>query len=387
MSISVVNSRDARNTETPRVDSLFPEYIRESSSNLIGFISKYYNFLNSDGAPTKEINQIIMNHDIDMVHNDYLTAIQKTIAKTIPNSTVLDKVRLYKLIVNYYNTRGSEDSVYSFFKIFFNEIIDIIYPRDYMFNTSSDQSKLSDVYKIQDSYFYQQFSYIIKSENVSTEWHDSFLKFVHPAGLQLFISLIVECIENNNWELPISDLITDESILENDYWFNIKWKELLGKHSPKFQAGWLREYKFMFLSKVLMDDYKKSYLTNTRLLYQNIYEGEKNYLCYENNHLLYEGNRISYTPAYGDYLQRGIDIDDMFACVAVYTLKTLTQSLTSSTSIFRKDYQGWLKIVDTGIISDGYLDKTLKQSMEEYTNINICRLEALSSFITISLSA
>jgi hypothetical protein len=135
MLLSVANSRP-RNLESSRVSSLFPGSLQESSKTLIEFVEKYYDYLNTVGLPSNEISNITSAKDIDIVSNRYLTEIQSLIARNIPNSVALDKVTLYKIILQYYRTRGSEDSIHSFFKIFFNEFVSIFYPRDYLFELS-----------------------------------------------------------------------------------------------------------------------------------------------------------------------------------------------------------------------------------------------------------
>ena len=135
MLLSVANSRP-RNLESSRVASLFPDTTQESSQTLIKFVEQYYEYLNTTGLPSNEIANITSAKDIDIVSNKYLTEIQSLIARNIPNSIALDKVTLYKIILQYYRTRGSEDSIHSFFKIFFDEFVTIFYPRDYLFELS-----------------------------------------------------------------------------------------------------------------------------------------------------------------------------------------------------------------------------------------------------------
>jgi hypothetical protein len=136
MLLSIANSRP-RNLESVRAQSLFPENIQSGAANIIAFIQEYYNYINTSGLPSAEIGSIITDKDIDVVSNNYLDSIGNLIANNIPNSTSLDKVALYKIIVKYYNTRGSEDSITAFFKIFLNETVSIFYPKEYLFAPSS----------------------------------------------------------------------------------------------------------------------------------------------------------------------------------------------------------------------------------------------------------
>jgi hypothetical protein len=50
---------------------------------------------------------------------------------------------------------------------------------------------LSDIIKLQDSYFYQKFSYVIRTGNNVDEWKDIFAKLVHPAGTIFFGEILI----------------------------------------------------------------------------------------------------------------------------------------------------------------------------------------------------
>lgn len=140
MLLSIANSRP-RNIESVQTESLYPDSLREPANNLITFIEHYYEHLNSVGLPSYEIANITREKDIDIVSNKYLTQIQSLIARNIPNSRVLDKLTLYRIIMQYYYTRGSEDSIHTFFKIFFDEIVSIFYPKDYLFELSGGSGR------------------------------------------------------------------------------------------------------------------------------------------------------------------------------------------------------------------------------------------------------
>lgn len=144
MLLSIANSRP-RNMESISVESLYPPSLRQSVSSLVGFIERYYDYLNTTGLPSNEIANITRDKDIDIVSNKYLTEIQSLIARNIPNSRAIDKVTLYRIIVQYYRTRGSEDSIHTFFKIFFDEIVDIFYPRDYLFELSQGSGRWAPI--------------------------------------------------------------------------------------------------------------------------------------------------------------------------------------------------------------------------------------------------
>jgi hypothetical protein len=50
---------------------------------------------------------------------------------------------------------------------------------------------VSDIIKLQDSYFYQKFSYVIRTGNNFDAWSDTFNKLVHPAGMIFFGEILI----------------------------------------------------------------------------------------------------------------------------------------------------------------------------------------------------
>jgi hypothetical protein len=99
-----------------------------------------------------------------------------------------------------------------FFESEFNAEIKSYY--DNLGYYASDRSKLSSNYqKIADSYFYQDYSYVIKSKTPIDVWRDLIKQTVHPAGFQLFGEVSIES-EAQNRINPIQPKINHISIVE-----------------------------------------------------------------------------------------------------------------------------------------------------------------------------
>jgi hypothetical protein len=240
-SIETLASTRRKRKETSRVESLIPSGLRDKSATLIDLLKSYYNYMNFSGNPSYEINSINNARDIDLVDDKYLTLLQKEIAAAIPKNVQIDKVKLYKSLLQYYSVRGSVDSIRLFFKILFQDNVQIYYPREDMLIPSSgnwdttalrpnysgntltgyssggyvdNKGFLSDTIKLQDSYFYQQFSYVIQTGNNTDTWKNEFNRLVHPAGF-IFFGQIVIFIENVN-AFPV------DIIQELDLWLSGK---------------------------------------------------------------------------------------------------------------------------------------------------------------------
>ena len=62
---------------------------------------------------------------------------------------------------------------------------------------ASDKSKIgSSSQKITDSYFYQDYSYVIRSKTPTSVWRDLIKKSLHPAGFNLFGEVVIESTGN-----------------------------------------------------------------------------------------------------------------------------------------------------------------------------------------------
>tara|TARA_A100001011_G_scaffold392164_1_gene479139 strand:- start:1126 stop:3090 length:1965 start_codon:yes stop_codon:yes gene_type:complete len=162
-------------------------------------------------GPSHILNNIEQAMDIDSNSTLFLELMQKEIAAAIPRSITVNKRNLYKTIIDYYKVRGSSDSIEIFFRLLFNDQVEVQYPFDKTLVPSSgnwdinaslpkggqyldNKGFLSNNIKIHDSLRYQRFSYLVRTgQNVST-WENVFNRLVHPAGFIFFgeILLLIE---------------------------------------------------------------------------------------------------------------------------------------------------------------------------------------------------
>ena len=281
MDISIATARPATQ-QANSVKSLVPMHLREGAENFISFLEDYYSHINTDGLPTQEISNIMSEHDIDRTSSQYIDLIQGEIAKNVPNAVAFDRVSLYKKIVEYYKTKGSGDSIINFFKIFYDESIELKYPRERLFKTSSgtwDQESeryrntkgfSSDSDVLQDSNFWQDFSYVIETAVPVSEWKNEFLGLVHPAGFKFFGVLVLLLVRRKKWIGRFIKYNSETKAYEYDnlpanhhtpykthYTEDLDWMKSLtqpsrstqdgygdqyGDHTPMFQYGLLGRY-------------------------------------------------------------------------------------------------------------------------------------------------
>lgn len=333
MLYSIANAAP-RNIESHSVNTLLPDNIRGGAQQLVEFLEEYYNYLNAQHGPSVELSSALQNKDLDAVSVKYLDLIQGLIAKNVPNSKVLSRVALYKIIVRYYNGRGSEDNILTMFKLLFNENASVSYPKEYMFEPSSSKEKSwpSHTAKIQDSYYWQVFSYVIRGSLDLSVWKDSF-SFLHPAGLQMFYELVIECFASNIFDL--ADRPKFKIIGDSPSWILDLLLELPEQHTPFYQPGWLREQLLRILS-------------------------------------------VSAPSRPGTLL---FPAEAWFQLIA---LIITIQTRNSRNSLVRHDYDyNSFKFKDSCTLKDGILDKTIEEANENYSESNGYKFLNLSTYITL----
>ena len=155
------------------------------------------------------LNTIEESMDIDSTAAAYLELIQKEIAAVVPRSIQVNKRNLYKAITEYYKIRGSSDSIEVFFRLLFDDEVEVVYPWDSTLIPSSGNWEvnaalpkggiyldkkgfLSDTIKIQDSLRYQKFSYLIRTGQNLSSWDYFYDRLVHPAGFKYFAEILIQ---------------------------------------------------------------------------------------------------------------------------------------------------------------------------------------------------
>ena len=154
-------------------------------------------------GPSNVMSSIEGALDIDQNSLNYLELMQKEIAAAIPRNVTVNKRNLYKQILDFYKLRGNSDSIEIFFRLLFNEEVIVERPYDKTLIPSSgnyDTSQnryldnrgfLSDRIKLQDSFRFQKFSYLIKTGKNVSDWKDVYDKLVHPAGFIFFGEILI----------------------------------------------------------------------------------------------------------------------------------------------------------------------------------------------------
>ena len=282
------------------VDDLVPEHVSNAYPGLMHAIKVYADFLEHGNGAGHWLNTIDAQRDIDRIEGKLLTQLQKEVGAPIPRQFAADPRRFYKRVTEYYRERGTPASIETFFRVLFNDEVEIYFPKEDMlipsdgkffdrtndvinnpgsytptftytltsdtndisgvddagrlliydnpivfvndtyrtdyksvvevnnitnkldycilFNSNLQNGDTVEIYssgsfsnndgfldnykKIQDSFFYQKFSYVLRTGTNAEEWKNPFARLVHPAGF-IFFGEILLFLDNLGQSFPL----------------------------------------------------------------------------------------------------------------------------------------------------------------------------------------
>lgn len=187
------------NFAADKVAEVLPEYFRTEYPNLVTFLEKYYEFLDSDATYgfSREIKDLYRVRDLDAAEITELDLILKEIGQNSLAATNFVKPRFSAgLLADHYRSKGSLKSAKQFFRAVYGENPDIQYPKNNMFIIGEAESKIGSesIRYIQDGSKYQVLSVLVRSSVPIGQWRELYKKFVHPAGFHLSGEVVLESV-------------------------------------------------------------------------------------------------------------------------------------------------------------------------------------------------
>lgn len=181
------------------VKEVLPEFFRTEYPKLITLLEKYYEFEESDDAPSRLIHDLFYNRDITQVDIDLLSYIEdELLLGQSYFEGFQDKRAAAKYSNTLYRSKGTKFSIQQFFRTFFGIDPDIIYTKEQVFTVGDSSSQIGfDSQKfITDDKLFQKFALLIKSELDFNTWIDPYKLFVHPAGM--FVGSEVQLVSSTD---------------------------------------------------------------------------------------------------------------------------------------------------------------------------------------------
>ena len=131
---SVVASKVRVSTVVP---SQLPAHFQSAETELTQLLKIYYQWMEVSGGVLDSSSKIDKNFYLDTSDAGFLKFFTKRIIPNIPQDALIDKKLLAKHARNFYQSKGSEASFKFLFQALYGSPIEIYYPRQDLFRTSS----------------------------------------------------------------------------------------------------------------------------------------------------------------------------------------------------------------------------------------------------------
>jgi hypothetical protein len=205
------NRRDINLTQS-KVREVLPSYYLSEYPDLIKFLEYYYDWLDSDSV--HGFDNIIQNlyklRDLRSTELSFLNQVFYEIGQGLISADYfVDPQLVGGLLANFYRIKGSLYSAEGFFRAFYGEQPEIIYPKNSLFIVGQSQIGPESLKIIQNGALYQVLSILVRSSVPISKWRDLYKAFVHPAGFYLGGEVFIESLGDLNLEV-MPDAILDD---------------------------------------------------------------------------------------------------------------------------------------------------------------------------------
>jgi len=183
-------NRRPRNFLHRKVRDALPEFFTQDFPKLVTFLEKYYDYLDSDDVSSfdNQLRQIYQTRDTQEVPSKLLSTLISEIAAGNTGDNFTDPNFYAQRIHELHRTKGSRFSIEEFFRAFYQQNVEVEYPKNNIFTVGHDSAgPLSRIGAesnkfIRNNALYQIYSILIKSPLAQATWIELYKKFVHPAG-------------------------------------------------------------------------------------------------------------------------------------------------------------------------------------------------------------
>ena len=206
------NRRDINLTES-KVRDVLPSHYLSEYPDLVKFLEYYYDFLDSDATHgfDNTIQNLYKLRDLRSTELSFLNQVFYEIGQGLVSADYfVDPQLVSGLLANFYRIKGSLYSAEGFFRAFYREQPEIIYPKNSLFIVGQSQIGPESLKIIQNGALYPVLSVLVRSGVPISEWRDLYKAFVHPAGFFLGGEVVIESVGDLNLSL-MPDIIADSA--------------------------------------------------------------------------------------------------------------------------------------------------------------------------------
>ena len=187
-----------------QVENVLPEHFASLYPKFISLLEEYYEF-QSEYKSTELLQHLFASRDINETDITLLTFIEdelllgeeyfKGFGK---NETELRAAANFSNIL--FRAKGTKFAIEWFFRSFYGEDVEVLYPKENIFKVSDLESQLgpNSLRYLTDDKLYQTFAVLIRVGIPISKWKEVFKLFVHPAGMYLGGEVFIQDDVNPN---------------------------------------------------------------------------------------------------------------------------------------------------------------------------------------------
>ena len=166
------------------VEKVLPDHFKTEYPKLVSFLKEYFHFEDSDGSPSKLVNDLFYTRDINQVDESLLSYIEdELLLGQSYFEGFIDKRTAAKFSHNLYSTKGTKFSIQQFFRMFYGIDVEVDYPKKDIFTIGSSEIGADSIKFLTNNGLYQTFAIRVIGELAQKTWERPYKLFVHPAGM------------------------------------------------------------------------------------------------------------------------------------------------------------------------------------------------------------
>ena len=175
----------------PQVKEVLPEYFQKDYPDLLQFIEYYYEESLEDEDLTV-FDDLFVIREIEATELRYLDNLFKEVGAGVSRDLFSNPREMLRSFAEFFRKKGTLWSSEQFFRSFFNEEVEVIYPKRDLFIVSESNIGPESLKVLQNGALYQVLSVLIRSGLPSALWRELYVKLVHPAGFFLGSEVVAE---------------------------------------------------------------------------------------------------------------------------------------------------------------------------------------------------
>ena len=197
------------------VEKVLPDHFKTEYPKLVSFLKEYFHFEDSDGSPSRLVNDLFYARDINQVDESLLSYIEdELLLGQAYFEGFLDKRTAAKFSHNLYSTKGTKFSIQQFFRMFYGIDVEVDYPKKDVFTVGSSNIGADSIKFLTNNELYQTFAIRIISELSQATWERPYKLFVHPAGMFVGSEVRLENTGLLNTSSPLSLVDSDAGSID-----------------------------------------------------------------------------------------------------------------------------------------------------------------------------